>query len=124
MLVDADIVGRTYPAVGPYLVSQEKVDELAGALGHPSVPPTFPVILSSQALRVFLDAEGLELQRIVHGEQRFTYERPLRVGDVLTATLSVTGLRAVGEASFVTTSTEFRVGEELVCTGKSTVVHR
>lgn len=124
MAVDADIIGRTYPAVGPYLVSQEKVDELAGAIGHPSVPPTFPVILSSQALRLFLDAEGLELQRIVHGEQRFTYERPLRVGDVLTATLSVTGLRAVGEASFVTTSTEFRSEGELVCTGKSTVVHR
>lgn len=122
--LDVNVVGRTYPPVGPYLVSVEKAAELSAAVGVPGIPPTFPVILSSQALRGFLEAEDLELQRLVHGEQRFAYERPLRVGDVLTATLEVTGLRAVGEASFITTQTEFRVGDELVCTGRSTVVYR
>ena len=40
-------------------------------------------------MNAFLEAESVDLFRIVHGEQRFAYERPVVPGDVLTATLTV-----------------------------------
>ena len=39
---------------------------------------------------------GIELHQVVHGEQRFAYERPVVAGDVLTATLTVDALRQIG----------------------------
>ena len=46
-------------------------------------------MLAFQALHDFLEAEQVDLVRIVHGEQKFAYERPIVVGDELTATLTV-----------------------------------
>ena len=57
-----------------------------------------------EAMNAFLEAEQIELHRIVHGEQRFSYDRPLAVGDRLRATLTVTGLRQLGGADVISTS--------------------
>ena len=57
-------------------------------------PATYPIVLAFGAMNAFLEAEQIELHRIIHGEQRFAYERPIRSGDVLTATLTVDSLRA------------------------------
>ena len=53
-----------------------------------------------------LDAERIDLFRIVHGEQKFGYERPIAIGDVLTATLTVAGLRQIGGADIIGTTSE------------------
>ena len=127
MPVDKSLVGRSFPPTGPFEVTAERVAAFAASLGEPvdgPVPPTFPIVLAFEAMMAFLDAEGVELHRIVHGEQRFAYERPLRVGDRLTATLSVTGVRQLGGADVI--STESRVvdaDDDLVCTGRATLVH-
>ena len=49
-------------------------------------PPTFPFVLTFQASRQIIDDPelGLDYSRVVHGEQRFAYARPVRAGDVLT----------------------------------------
>ena len=70
-------------------------------------------------------AETVELRRVVHGEQRFAYERPVVAGDVLTATLSVASLRQIGGNDVIGTRSE--VHDEsgaLVCTASATLVHR
>jgi acyl-CoA thioesterase FadM len=60
----------------------------------------------------------------VHGEQRFAYERPVRVGDVLTATLGVVSLRQIGGADIIGTSSAITDADgALVCTGRATLVH-
>lgn len=131
MPVDAALVGRAYPAADPFEVTEERVRAFAGALGLPDdaasggpIPPTFPIVLAFDAMQAFLEAERLDLHRIVHGEQRFAYERPLRVGDELTAALVVRSLRQIGGADIIGTASEIRDADgELVCTGIATLVH-
>ena len=127
MPVDPSLVGREFPAPAPLVVSAERVSAFAASVGQPddgAVPPTFPIVLAFDAMQAFLDAEQVDLHRIVHGEQRFTYERPLREGDELSATLTVTGLRQIGGADIIATASEIRdAAGDLVCTGKATLVH-
>ncbi len=49
---------------------------------------------------------GIALHRVVHGEQRFSYTRPVVDGDVLTATLTVDSLRQIGGADILGTRSE------------------
>ena len=128
MAVDQSLVGRAFPPTSPYQVSAEKVREFATATGADadgSVPATFPIVLAFEAMNAFLADVGVELHRIVHGEQRFTYERPIAVGDELTATLSVASLRQIGGNDIIGTRSEIRdASGGLVCTTSATLVHR
>jgi acyl dehydratase len=68
---------------------------------------------------------GIALHRVVHGDQRFTYTRPVVAGDVLTATLTVDSLRQIGGADIIGTRSEITDAEGLpVCTAFATLVHR
>ena len=88
------------------------------------MPPTWPIVLAFDAMQAFLDAQQLDLFRIIHGEQRFSYERPVRVGDVLSATLTVASLRQIGGADIIGTTSAIRdAAGELVCSAKATLVH-
>ncbi|RYB93512.1 hypothetical protein EUA93_03520 [Nocardioides oleivorans] len=126
MPVDPSLVGREFPAPAPLTVTPERVAAFAAAVGHPGgdVPPTFPIVLAFDAMMAFFDAEQVDLHRIVHGEQRFAYARPLATGDELSATLTVTGLRQIGGADIIATASEITDATgAVVCTGKATLVH-
>jgi acyl dehydratase len=95
--------GRTFPPTDPYRVGREKIREFAEAigvtdaaysdpaaaqaLGHPDViaPPTFPILITMPATRLISDHPelGFDYARMVHGDQRFAYVRPIRAGDEL-----------------------------------------
>src|SRR4051794_4934542 len=130
MPVDQSLVGRSFPPTRPYTVSAEKIRELVLATGgdpdrEPAVPATFPIVLAFDAMNAFLEAEQLDLFRIVHGEQRFAYERPVRAGDVLTATLTVASLRQIAGNDIIgTTSAVTDQSGALVCSTSATLVHR
>ena len=130
MAIDESLVGREYPPTRPYAVSVEKVRELATATGSSyddggPVPATFPIVLAFDAMNAFLAAEEIELFRIVHGEQRFSYERPVVPGDVLSATLTVASLRQIGGNDIIGTRSEITdAAGALVCTTTATLVHR
>ena len=88
-------------------------------------PATYPIVLAFGAMNAFLEAESIDLHRIVHGEQRFTYERPIVPGDVLTATLTVASLRQIaGNDILGTTSEVTDRGGNVVCSTSATLVHR
>lgn len=96
-----------FPPVSPYLVGREKVREFARAVFATSdtvVPPTFPVVIQEATLAQLLAEPdgGIDFSRVVHGEQRFTYSRPIVVGDELTATLAVTSVKTLGGNAMVT----------------------
>ncbi|WP_309615429.1 MaoC family dehydratase N-terminal domain-containing protein [Salinibacterium sp.] len=122
MPVNPDIQGRVFAPTAPYLVGREKVREFARAVfasnplnfdvdaaltaGYSDVvaPPTFPVVVQEATLAQLLaepDA-GIDFSRVVHGEQRFSYTRPIVAGDELTATLTVTSVKSLGGNSMVT----------------------
>jgi acyl dehydratase len=112
-------------------VSAERVHEFARATGSTFdgrvAPATFPIVVAFRAMSAFMadPGVGIALHRVVHGEQRFTYTRPVVVGDELTATLSVDTLRQIGGADIIGTRSEITDAEgRPVCTAHATLVHR
>jgi len=131
MAVDTALVGRTFPPTEPYAVSREKVLEFARATGSEfdgrTAPATFPIVVAFSAMTSLMeDPEvGIALHRVVHGEQRFTYSRPVHVDDRLSATLTVDSLRQIGGADIIGTRSEITDEHgEAVCTAFATLVHR
>jgi acyl dehydratase len=131
MAVDNDLVGRTFPPTEPYTVTREKVLEFAQATGSDfdgrTAPVTFPIVVAFAAMTALMeDPEvGIVLHNVVHGEQRFTYGRPVVVGDRLSAALTVDSLRQVGGADIIGTRSEITDERgEPVCTAFATLVHR
>ena len=127
MPIDASIVGRAFPATPPHKVTVDSVAAFTAATGSTTerVPATYPIVVTFAAMQGFLDAEHVELQRIVHGDQKFSYVRPVEVGDVLTSSLTVTGLRQIGGNDIITTANEITDADgAVVCTATATLVHR
>lgn len=143
-MVNPNIQGKKYPRTAPYVVGREKVREFARAVmansdsmdlelahqyGHSDLvaPTTFPVVVQEQSLALVInDPEAqLDFSRVVHGEQRFVYQRPIVAGDVLTSELSVAGIKTLAGNHMVTFETEiFDSANQLVCTAISTLVVR
>jgi hypothetical protein len=128
--VNPELVGRVFPPVAPYLVGREKVREFARAVFASSdavVPPTFPVVVQEATLAQLLSEPdaGIDFSLVVHGEQRFSYSRPVVVGDELTATLDVTSVKTLGGNAMVTAeSAMVDANGEHVVTAISTLVVR
>jgi acyl dehydratase len=129
MPVDQSLVGRVFPPTRPYAVTAESIGLFAEATGGSydggPAPATFPIVLAFDAMNAFLDAESIELHRIVHGEQKFAYERPIVPGDELTATLTVASVRRIAGNDIIGTTSLITDGSGApVCTASATLVHR
>lgn len=143
--MNPELQGRAFPPAPPYLVGREKVREFARAVfasdpinldveaaraaGHADLvaPPTFPIVLQEATLAQLLaepDA-GIDFTRVVHGDQRFSYSRPIVAGDELTARLNVTSVKTLGGHSMITSESAITdaAGEHVV-TAISTLVVR
>jgi acyl dehydratase len=136
MPLDSSFVGRSWPATAPYLVGREKIREFAAAIGatdaeyhdpeaaraagYPDVvaPPTFPVVVTMAASRQIIadPALGLDYSRVVHGDQKFAYTRPVVAGDSLVCVNTVDEITSRGGHDFLTTRTEVttEAGEPVV----------
>lgn len=145
MPVNPSVEGRVYPPVAPYLVGREKVREFARAVfaGHPThfdpeaaraagyadvvAPPTFPIVVTGATMQQLLDDPdaGVDFTRVVHGDQRFTFTRPIVAGDALTATMTITSVKSIGGHSMVTSESAITdaTGAHVV-TATSTLVVR
>lgn len=145
MPVNPSLTERAFPPTAPYLVGREKVREFARAVlatapihhdpeaaraaGFADVvaPPTFPVVVQEATLAQLLAEPdgGIDFSRVVHGEQRFDYARPVIAGDELTATLRVTSVKSLGGNSMVTAESSIVDAEGAhVVTAVSTLVVR
>jgi acyl dehydratase len=129
MAIDQSLVGRSFPPTRAYEVTEDRVRAFAAATGASyaggPAPATFPIVLAFEAMNAFLEAESVDLFRIVHGEQKFAYERPVVPGDVLTATLRVASLRQIGGNDIIGTTSEITdPSGALVCATSATLVHR
>lgn len=114
MPLDQSFVGREYPPMAAYEVGREKIREFADAIGdsHPAyrdpsaaeglgypdviAPPTFAIVVAMPVInQAAFDPElGLDYTKVVHGEQRFVYSRPIRPGDRLQGVLHIDKIRA------------------------------
>ena len=145
MAINRDYLGRTYPPTEPYEVSRVKLAEFADAIGDQNpvhrdgdaaratgyrdvvAPPTFPIVISmAGSARAVMDPGlGINYAMVVHGEQRFEYNRPLFAGDTVTCQSTISDIREAGRNVLLTTRTEITTVEgEHVCTAYSTIVER
>ncbi|MGI8767965.1 MAG: FAS1-like dehydratase domain-containing protein [Propionibacteriaceae bacterium] len=134
MSITSDHVGRSYPPTRPYEVSAAKIAEYAAALGETgaaeAAPPTFAVVVASAAWQQLFDDRdlGLALNRIVHADQRFTFDRLLQPGDRVQAILTIDQVRVRAGTELISATTRIEAtveGDEpeLVCTAQATFVH-
>jgi hypothetical protein len=127
--------GRRYPPCDPYEVSAAKIVEFATALGDdspryrgesPMAPPTFAAVISARAWdQLFSDPElGISLERVVHGDQRFTFMRPLHAGDVVIATIAIDKVRVRSDSELISITVDIvsRDGEP-ICIAQATFAH-
>jgi len=121
MALDQSFVGRSYPPTPGYEVGREKIREFAeaigdtnpaytdpeaaAALGHPDViaPPTFVFSITFRAAgQVIEDPQlGLDYSRVVHGDQKFVYTRPVRAGDRLSVTSTIEAIKSMAGNDFL-----------------------
>jgi acyl dehydratase len=121
-MLNASFIGRVYPASGTYLVGREKVREFARAVradspvcldvdsaraaGFPDLvaPVTFPIALAMKAAEVvIMDPElGLDYSAVVHGEQGFSFARPLVAGDELEIVVTIENIRSAAGNDMIT----------------------
>ena len=145
MSVNTELLDTVFEPTEPYLVGREKVREFASAVfataplhhdvdaavaaGYPDVvaPPTFPIVIQEKTLQQLLShpGAGIDFSRVVHGDQKFEYERPLVAGDEVIARLRVTKIQSLGGHTMVTSdSTISTTDGELVVVATSTLVIR
>lgn len=140
-----DLVDRIFPSLPSYLVGREKIREFARATfatdpahfdvevaqarGYSDLvaPPTFPVVIQQGALDMLVaDPEAdIDFSRVVHGDQRFDYARPVVAGDTLFPTLRVVKVQSLGGHTMLTAEvTMIDTQGSLVVTATSTLVIR
>ncbi len=145
MALNREYAGRVYGPSEPYEVSRVKIADFADAIGEASelcrdrdaaqkvgypdviAPPTFAFIIAmaSNARAQSDPGLGLNYSMVVHGEQSFSYSRPLHAGDVVVASTTIESIKVAGSTSVMVTSTDLStVDGEHVCTTKCTIVER
>ena len=109
--VNKDVKGKEYP---PFTVTVErgKIKEFARAIGDPSpfylddavgrasqwgdivAPPTFPITFRDENADtgVMLRDLGVDISRILHGEQEFEHFKPIRPGETYLCRSRVTDI--------------------------------
>ena len=122
MALDPSNVGRTFVATEPYLVGREKVREFATATGETSplchdvaaaraagyadliAPTTFPIVVTLNAMGAAVTdpSVGVDWSLVVHGDQRFTYERPVVAGDELTVHTVIESIKSLAGNDVIT----------------------
>src|SRR2546426_5743835 len=135
MPLNRELIGKEYGEVA-FEVDGERVVQFADAIGDPDeryrteqpiAPPTFPTVMQiATGGQIVLDPElGLDYTRVVHGEQEYEIERPLRAGDTLRATPRIADIYAKGPNEFLVTETIIKdANGDVVVTGRSTLISR
>lgn len=143
MSLNTDFIGRTYRTDSAYLVGREKVREFADAIGdknplyhdvdaaktagHPDLiaPPTFPFVITFKAMVGAIGHPSLNLDygRVVHGEELFSYQRPLYAGDEVIVESTIVDISAVGKNELLALRQDVKTvkGELIVSTTNVTV---
>jgi acyl dehydratase len=123
MPLDPSFVGRSWPPSAPYIVGREKIREFATAIGATDAeyhdpeaaralgysdvvaPPTFPIVVTMAANSQIMRDPGLGMDytRVVHGDQKFSYVRPVVAGDTLVCVSTVEDITQRGGHDFITT---------------------
>jgi acyl dehydratase len=145
MPLNRDFIGRTAPTRATFEVTRNDIRrfaraigddnpvyfdvEAAKALGHRDLvaPPTFLIAANAESPGggFIHDPElGLQFAMVVHGEERFEFERPLYAGDVLEISTRIADIRDAGRNELMTLESEVTSNGEVVARVFNTIVSR
>lgn len=145
MAINRDFIGRSFTLEEPYQVGREKLREFATAIGdlnplfhdvaaaqaagHPDLiaPPTFPFVITYRAMVATMGNPELNLNyaMVVHGEQQFSYTRPLYAGDEVVVDSVIVDISSVGRNELLTMEQHVKtVDGELIVTTRNVTVSR
>lgn len=123
------IAGKTYPPV-EFLLDAERIRAFATAIGHPTgdVPPTIVTVpeIAAGLANVLADPElGLDLSRVLHGEQEYEWSHPLIVGERVVAEATIEEIRSKAGLDILRLRTDLRdEAGRTVVVGRSTLIVR
>lgn len=136
MALDPANIGKEFPPTSTYLVGREKVREFARAVGENSpesvdlaaahaagfadlvAPVTFPIVITLEMMgeQVTSPEVGVDWSRVVHGDQRFNFARPVIAGMELESTTVIEDIKSMAGNDIITLRGDLReVGGDLVC---------
>ena len=145
MSLDSSFIGKEYPPMPAYEVGREKIREFADAIGDPNpayrdseaaallghrdviAPPTFAIVVAMPVInQAAFDPElGLDYTKVVHGEQKFRYTRPVHPGDRLVGVLHIDNIRSAAGNDILSVRAEISAESgEHVFTATGTLVAR
>ena len=145
MTVKTTSIGLSFDSAETYVVGREKIREFATAVGERSAlcyslasaqahgfddvvaPITFPIVITLELMNHVTSSEqiGIDWSRVVHGEQRFVYKRPLIAGDELRVTTVIEDVKALGaHHSIVLRGDLYDAANLLVCSVWTNLVER
>ena len=127
-MINPDAIGRTFKGAN-VTITQKEIDDFCAVLGESDTsvaPPTFSIRISlDQSQAVLTSPEvGVDWDRIVHGDQKFQINQPLKAGDVIRCDSTLEGYKQMAGNEFVTARSDLYVGDKLAVTNWSTLVVR
>ena len=127
-MIKPEAIGRTFKGA-EVTITQKEIDDFCAVLGakdNSVAPPTFSIRISlDQSQSVLTSPEvGVDWDRIVHGDQKFVINQPLKVGDVVRCDCTLEGYKQVAGNEFVTVRSDLYVESKLAVTNWSTLVVR
>jgi len=134
MPIDSSLIG-TSSSPQIYEVTREAVQRFMEATEDPALqsgtaleyaPPTFPTTFRLSVPGLVLDGSKMQL---IHGEQQYTYNRKLRIGEKVTCVARVADIRErtgkSGAMTFVVVEISGTdISQQPVFTARSTVIVR
>ena len=128
-MLNPDSIGRTFAGSEKITVSQSEIDAFCAVIGESDssvAPPTFPIRITLTQMESILTAPeiGLDWTRLVHGDQKFKIEQPLKAGDVITTSATIESYRVAAGNEIVLVRSDLHSNSELVVSTWSTLVVR
>ena len=134
MAIDSSLIGMTSEP-RTFQVTREAVEQFMQATEDPALqsgepvryaPPTFPTTFRMGVPGLALDGSKMQL---LHGEQAYTYTRPLRVGEQATCVVRVVDVRERSGRSgsmiiLVSETTGTDSEQQAIFTARSTAIIR
>jgi hydroxyacyl-ACP dehydratase HTD2-like protein with hotdog domain len=126
-MLNPDLVGSTFVGATSTTITSESISTFALALGESDThiaPPTYAITISLEQSQSFLEGSGLDWSRVVHGDQRFTINKPLKAGMEITCNSTIESARVVAGNEIVTVRSDLIESGEVAVSSWSTLVFR
>ena len=126
-MLNPDLVGSTFAGATSTTITSESISSFALALGESDThiaPPTYAITISLEQSQSFLEGSGLDWSRVVHGDQRFTINKPLKAGMEITCNSTIESARVVAGNEIVTVRSDLIESGEIAVSSWSTLVFR